>query len=69
MTIHEQDIRELAYYLWISEGKPDGQSSKYWAMATKMVTEKNKNNNTESKRSTDPSEATGPYEPEQPDQT
>jgi hypothetical protein len=40
----EHEIRELAYYIWVSEGKPSGQSDKHWHLASKMVAEqKNKN--------------------------
>jgi hypothetical protein len=69
MTTNEYDIRELAYYLWVSEGKPEGQSDKHWKTATKMVEDKNRNGYQSSKRSIDPSEAKGQIEPEQPDQT
>lgn len=65
---NEHEIRELAYYLWISEGKPTGQSDKHWQLATKMAVEQ-KNGRSESRSSTDPSEAKGTTEPEQPDQT
>ena len=64
----KQEIEELAYYLWISEGKPNGQSARHWEIATKMVEEQQRNP-TAPKRSTDPSEAKGTTEPEQPDQT
>lgn len=75
MRNNEEHIRELAYYLWVSEGKPDGQSSRHWEMASQMATENDKKNNAnktgkfKQKRSVDPSEEKGPTEPEQPDQT
>jgi hypothetical protein len=65
---NDNEIRELAYYLWVSEGKPDGQSDKHWKLATKMVAEQN-NGARRAKTSTDPSEAKGEREPAQPDQT
>ncbi len=68
-TTNERDIKELAYYLWISEGRPEGQSDKHWATATKMVAEKIRNGHQSPKRSVDPSEKKGQMEPEQPDQT
>jgi hypothetical protein len=68
-TINEYEIKELAYYLWISEGKPEGQSDKHWATATKMVVEQNRSGHQAPKRSVDPSEKKGQMEPEQPDQT
>ncbi|HTF95006.1 MAG TPA: DUF2934 domain-containing protein [Cellvibrio sp.] len=64
MNTQQQEIQEVAYYLWISEGKPDGQSAKHWDIAQRSVAEKHK-----PKRSIDPSEAKGTTEPEQPDQT
>lgn len=64
----EQEIRELAYYLWVSEGKPSGKSDKHWQLATKMAAEQ-KNGRVATKTSTDPSEAQGATEPAQPDQT
>lgn len=34
----EQRIRELAYQIWESEGKPAGQEDRHWAMASKLAT-------------------------------
>lgn len=65
----EHEIRELAYYLWVSEGKPSGQSEKHWEMATMMAEERAHHGEDESKQSVDPSEAKGAREPAQPDQT
>lgn len=62
---NQQHIQELAYYLWISEGKPDGQSERHWQIANNMAREEFK----AQQRSTDPAEATGSTEPPQPDQT
>ena len=33
----EQRIRELAYQIWESEGKPTGQEDRHWAMASKLA--------------------------------
>lgn len=66
--INEHEIRELAYYLWVSEGKPNGQSEKHWQLATKMVTEQ-KYGRAASTSATDRSITKGATEPEQPDQT
>lgn len=66
--LNHHDIRELAYYLWVSEGKPNGQSDKHWQIATKMV-EEQKNGLPALMISTDPSDAKGATEPAQPDQT
>lgn len=68
MLNQQQHIQELAYYLWLSEGKPDGQSERHWKIATKMAQEE-KDNERKPKRSVDPSEAKGTTEPSQPDQT
>ena len=65
---NENEIRELAYYLWVSEGKPSGQSARHWKIAAKMAAEQ-KNGRSYPKTSTDPSAAKGTTEPEQPDQT
>lgn len=59
------EIQELAYYLWIAEGKPNGQSSRHWELAIKTL----EKNGSAEKRSIDPSERKGTTEPEQPDQT
>ncbi len=65
---NEHEIRDIAYYLWLSEGKPQGQSERHWQTATKMAAEQ-KNGRAGKKTSTDPSEAKGETEPKQPDQT
>lgn len=66
---NEHEIRELAYYLWVSEGKPSGQSEKHWQRAIKLAEERDSQGRDASKRSVDPSEAKGTTEPAQPDQT
>lgn len=67
MNQHQQhSVQELAYYLWLSEGKPDGQEARHWQMASKLAYEEAANTR---KRSVDPSEAKGTTEPAQPDQT
>ncbi len=68
MLNQQQHIQELAYYLWLSEGKPDGQSERHWQIASKMAREES-DHGSRRKRSVDPSEATGTTEPAQPDQT
>lgn len=62
----QQLVQELAYYLWLSEGKPNGQEERHWQMASKLAFEEKTNTR---KRSIDPAEAKGSSEPEQPDQT
>ena len=35
----EQYIREIAYQLWNSAGRPDGLSERFWAMAHDICSE------------------------------
>lgn len=58
---NQQLIQELAYQIWESEGRPNGQSAKHWKLASILV---ETDNETES-RST--SQET--LEDQQPDQT
>lgn len=37
MSIEEKRIREFAYQIWESEGKPEGQESRHWDMARKLA--------------------------------
>ncbi|MBD9425489.1 DUF2934 domain-containing protein [Pseudomonas sp. PDM15] len=37
MSIDEQRVREFAYQIWESEGKPVGQEDRHWAMAYKLA--------------------------------
>ncbi|TBU77415.1 DUF2934 domain-containing protein [Phytopseudomonas daroniae] len=37
MSANEERIREFAYQIWESEGKPHGQAKRHWEMATKLV--------------------------------
>ncbi|NKQ12930.1 DUF2934 domain-containing protein [Pseudomonas sp. SST3] len=37
MNKNEQRIRELAYDIWVSEGRPDGESERHWEMASKLA--------------------------------
>ena len=37
MNIHEQRIREFAYQIWESEGKPFGHTERHWEMASKLA--------------------------------
>lgn len=69
MPNNDQHIREFAYYLWISEGKPQGQERRHWEIATRMANESHLTGKSLQKRSIDPSEAKGTIEPAQPDQT
>ncbi|RYY01778.1 MAG: DUF2934 domain-containing protein [Gammaproteobacteria bacterium] len=69
MSSNEETIRTLAHQIWEAEGKPDGQSDKHWERATILASGAGDESKPELKRSIDPSEATGPTEPAQPDQT
>ncbi len=33
MSISEDSIRELAYYIWLEEGCPEGQAARHWLQA------------------------------------
>ncbi|WP_339523931.1 DUF2934 domain-containing protein [Pseudomonas sp. EA_35y_Pfl2_R111] len=37
MNIDEQRIREFAFQIWESEGKPAGQAERHWMMACKLA--------------------------------
>lgn len=37
MSATEQRIREFAYQIWESEGRPQGQDARHWEMACKLA--------------------------------
>ncbi|MDD2052144.1 DUF2934 domain-containing protein [Pseudomonas putida] len=37
MNTDDKRIREFAYQIWESEGRPDGQEARHWAMACKLA--------------------------------
>ncbi|MBD8495029.1 DUF2934 domain-containing protein [Pseudomonas syringae] len=37
MSADEKRIREFAYQIWESEGRPDGHESRHWEMARKLA--------------------------------
>lgn len=37
MTLDEQRIREFAFQIWESEGRPVGQQERHWQMACKLA--------------------------------
>ncbi|AHL75668.1 hypothetical protein CH92_11345 [Stutzerimonas stutzeri] len=41
MNKDEKRIREFAYDIWVSEGRPDGQDERHWQMACKLVEAEN----------------------------
>lgn len=41
MNLNEERIREFAYQIWQSEGKPHGHAKRHWEMACKLVESNN----------------------------
>lgn len=37
MSTDDKRIREFAYQIWESEGKPEGQEARHWDMARKLA--------------------------------
>jgi len=37
MSTDDKRIREFAYQIWESEGKPEGQETRHWEMACKLA--------------------------------
>ena len=37
MSTDDKRVREFAYQLWESEGKPEGQEARHWEMARKLA--------------------------------
>jgi hypothetical protein len=37
MSTEDKRIREFAYQIWESEGKPEGQEERHWQMARKLA--------------------------------
>lgn len=37
MSVEEKRIREFAYQIWESEGKPEGHEARHWEMARKLA--------------------------------
>lgn len=37
MSTEDKRIREFAYQIWESEGKPEGQDARHWEMARKLA--------------------------------
>jgi hypothetical protein len=37
MNINEHRVREFAYQIWESEGRPQGQEERHWDMACKLA--------------------------------
>lgn len=69
MSSNEDLIRKLAHEIWEAEGRPEGRASEHWEQAAKQAAAANDRDPAHVKKSVDPSEAPGPGEPAQPDQT
>jgi len=67
--IDDQTIRQLAHQIWVSEGKPEGQSERHWAQASMQIDQKKEANKKNTQKTNHPSKAADSTEPEQPDQT
>jgi len=37
MSVDEEAVRQLAQLIWETEGRPEGQQSRHWEMATKLA--------------------------------
>ena len=37
MSTDDKRVREFAYQIWESEGKPEGQEARHWKMARKLA--------------------------------
>ncbi len=37
MSTNDKRVREFAYQIWESEGKPEGQEARHWEMACKLA--------------------------------
>ena len=37
MTDRDDRIREIAYFLWLDEGRPEGEAERHWTIAEVMV--------------------------------
>ena len=37
MNVDEETVRQLAQLIWETEGRPEGQESRHWEMATKLA--------------------------------
>ncbi|CAO1661227.1 DUF2934 domain-containing protein [Salinicola sp. NYA28a] len=70
MTSREQRVRMLAYRIWESEGRPDAQEERHWAMAERIVEAENAREEEQDWRtaSDEPSLLEGEEPPAEPDE-
>jgi hypothetical protein len=57
MNTNEQRVREFAYQIWESEGRPLGRSDKHWAMACKLAASQEVSSQVESVPASEPAQA------------
>lgn len=43
MNLNENRVREFAYQIWESEGRPQGQHTRHWEMACKLAANQTSN--------------------------
>lgn len=41
MNLDEKRISDFAYYIWQSEGEPEGEDTRHWEMARKLAETEN----------------------------
>ncbi len=68
MNTHEQRIREFAYQIWESEGKPHGHTERHWNMACKLAQTHAASEQQEVANSTEPAPSVEPITPISPTQ-
>jgi hypothetical protein len=66
MIIHEQRIREFAYQIWESEGKPQGHSGRHWEIAFKLATRSHSDSDIQPMAANEPVEPISPGQPAHP---
>ena len=37
MTDRSDRVRELAYFLWLEEGRPEGEAERHWLAAEALI--------------------------------
>jgi hypothetical protein len=50
MSEYEKQVRDLAYRMWIAEGKPLGHAERHWSEAERVVAETAKDPGEQQKR-------------------
>lgn len=65
MKVDERRVSELAYQIWESEGRPEGQHDRHWRMAHSLAQAEAANHNGEAEEPVQP-RFEGAQEPEKP---